>query len=226
MIILSLETSSLHGSIAAYKDDQLIEYVKLSDQQRTAQSLAPAVAQLLRHVGWQPTDVELIAVTTGPGSFTGLRVGVTMAKTFAYATGAEVIGVNTLDVIAHQVPEQYDEFTCALDAHRGQLFRKSYQRTTDGLVGSSDTEIVEVDDFIAELQPGFIATGPMFAKLESRLNPQVELIDKKLWEPTAATVGQIGFEQFQQRGPDDLWGLVPQYFRKSAAEEKADASTS
>lgn len=218
--ILSLETSSLYGSIAVQRDDELIEYIKLTTDRRTAQSLAPAVADLLKHVGWEPTDVDLIAVTTGPGSFTGLRVGVTMAKTFAYAAGAKVVGVNTLDAIARQVPGDFEKLTCAIDAHRGQVFRKSFVRTADG-VDASNTEVVEADDFIRALDETTIVAGPVIVKFADRLDSKVKLADRDNWEPTATSVGELGFERFQQDGADDVWGLVPQYFRKSAAEEKA-----
>src|SRR3972149_6836639 len=70
--------------------------------QRTAQILAPGVRDLLDAHDWAPASIQLIAVAIGPGSFTGLRIGVTMAKTFAYAVGAQVIGVNTLAVLAEQ----------------------------------------------------------------------------------------------------------------------------
>jgi tRNA threonylcarbamoyladenosine biosynthesis protein TsaB len=101
--ILSLETTDLSGSVAASDSSKLLLELELNTSQRSAQSLAPAINSLLQQVGWKPADVELVAVTVGPGSFTGLRVGVTTAKTFAYAVGAEVLGIDTLETIAANV---------------------------------------------------------------------------------------------------------------------------
>src|SRR5437773_12166637 len=104
MRVLALETSGTAGSVAVLDDEQLLTAVALDPAQRTARTLAPAIRDVLKHVGWAPTDVQLVAVTAGPGSFTGLRLGVTTAKTFAYAAGCEVLGVNTLEVIAGRAP--------------------------------------------------------------------------------------------------------------------------
>jgi tRNA threonylcarbamoyladenosine biosynthesis protein TsaB len=101
--ILSLETTDLSGSVAASDSSKLLLELELNSSQRSAQSLAPAIHSLLQQVGWKPADVELVAVTVGPGSFTGLRVGVTAAKTFAYAVGADVLGIDTLETIAANV---------------------------------------------------------------------------------------------------------------------------
>src|SRR5271163_2151267 len=95
--ILALETSELTGSVAAAADGNVLAELQLDPQQRSAQSLAPAIRALLAQVGWQPADIDLLAVTIGPGSFTGLRVGVATAKVFAYACGAEVLGISTLE---------------------------------------------------------------------------------------------------------------------------------
>ena len=98
--ILAIESSGRHASVATLWGDadgtRLIGQTLLSGDERTAQVLAPAIQQLLAAADWSPKSVELVAVTVGPGSFTGLRIGVTTAKAFAYAIGAEVLGVNTL----------------------------------------------------------------------------------------------------------------------------------
>src|SRR5262245_32191202 len=107
--IVAIETSGQHGSVAVLCGEEkgearLVREIVLSDQQRTAQSLAPALNKLLQTAGWEPSTVSLVAVLTGPGSFTGLRIGVTTAKTLAYAWGADVVGINTLEAIAEQAP--------------------------------------------------------------------------------------------------------------------------
>src|SRR5688572_22548430 len=100
--LLAIETTTFTGSIALLDEDRIVAEARLPDELRSAQSLAPAIQTLLSHAGWPVNSLNLIAVAQGPGSFTGLRVGVTTAKTLAYALEAEVLGVDTLDVVAAQ----------------------------------------------------------------------------------------------------------------------------
>ncbi len=104
MRILALETTDKIGSVAAIHDDNMLVELNLEPARRSAQSLLPAMHDLLQRVGWRPEDVQLVAVSIGPGSFTGLRVGVTAAKVFAYCVRAEVMAVSTLEAIAAGVP--------------------------------------------------------------------------------------------------------------------------
>ena len=108
MWILAFDTSGFAGSVALLQaasgaELQVVAERTLDPTRRSAQTLAPAMAEVLAAAGIRPTDVRLVATTIGPGSFTGLRVAATAAKTFAYAARADVIGLSTLDVIAAQV---------------------------------------------------------------------------------------------------------------------------
>src|SRR5690242_11366028 len=107
-------------------DDKLLAEIELNPSLRSASSLAPAMKELLARAEWRPTDVQLTAVTVGPGSFTGLRIGVTTAKTFAYAVGSAVVGVNTLEAVARRAAaETRQRLSAVLDAGRGQLFEQT-----------------------------------------------------------------------------------------------------
>src|ERR1051325_5032976 len=132
MRILAIETSGVAGSVALLQDERVLAEHVLETRQRTAQSLAPAVHALLEQIDWHPSDVELVAVTTGPGSFTGLRIGVTFAKVFAYAVGCQILGVNTLEAIACRAPREAGTIWVVLDAQRQQLFAAAFLRDERG----------------------------------------------------------------------------------------------
>lgn len=218
--ILALETSTLDASVAALEGDCLLGQTLLDRQRRTAQIFAPAIEQQLQNVGWRPQDVQLVAVTQGPGSFTGLRVGVTAAKTLAYAVGAEVFAVNTLEVIARQAPDRALRICAVLDAQRQQLFAADFQREGDHLVEVSSTRIVDIDQWLAGLAPGMAVSGPGLARLQDRLSGEVAVVDASCWTPQAATVGRIAYLEYQSGKRHDVWTLNPVYYRSSAAEEK------
>jgi len=218
--ILALETSERRASVALMVDAHLRVEHRLDLDVRTAQALVPAIAESLASLDWHPRDIGLVAVTTGPGSFTGLRIGVTMAKTFAYATGAAVRGVNTLEVIAAQSAVE-GELTAVIDAQRNQLYCGRLRRDDQGEVHwLGATEIVDVDDWRSALQPGEVVSGPVLQRLADRLPQGVVVVDRSNWSPRAETVGRLAWRDAQAGRLDDLWLMVPQYFRPSAAEEK------
>jgi tRNA threonylcarbamoyladenosine biosynthesis protein TsaB len=223
MRMLALETSTTAGSVAAFERGRLLAELSLGTGEKSAKSLAPALAELWKSVGWKAADVELIAVAVGPGSFTGLRVGVTTAKTLAYAVGAQVIGVNTLLAIAHRAPPEADRLWPVIDAYRGQVFAALVTREP----GMSPVEIEQtaaVDDaaWLARLSNDNTVTGPGLVKLRERLPAGVVVLPETLWPATARAVGEVGWQRYEAGARDDLWALVPQYYRRSAAEELRD----
>lgn len=221
MRILAIESSGTSGSVALLENAQVLVSQPLAPHQRSAQALAPAVQEALAETGWQSTDIELVAVTRGPGSFTGLRIGVTTAKTFAYAVNAALIGVNTLEVIARQTPPEHRLMQVVMDAQREELFTASYTRNEAGqLQEKLPTQLVGNEAWLTALQSGDVATGPGLKRLIDRIPPGVIVIDREHWIPTAAFVGQLGFEQFTAGRRDDPFQFVPDYFRRTAAEEQ------
>ncbi|MBX7072250.1 MAG: tRNA (adenosine(37)-N6)-threonylcarbamoyltransferase complex dimerization subunit type 1 TsaB [Pirellulales bacterium] len=223
--ILALETTGTAGSVAALSGKKLLHEAALDPRQRSAQSLAPAIQQLLAEVGWRSADVQLTAVAIGPGSFTGLRVGVMTAKTWAYATGGAVLGVNTLEAIAEQSLTEPGCVTVVFDAQRKQLFSSCYERRPDAILQElSPVTIINVDDWLQLLAPGMRVSGPMLERIGQQLPAHSAPADPRTWHPRASTVGQLAARDWMAGRRDDLWALAPNYYRRSAAEEKADES--
>lgn len=223
---LALETSGNAGSVAALHHDRLLAEIALPAGQRSGRSLAPAIDQLLKRVGWKPRAIELISVTAGPGSFTGLRIGVTTAKTLAYAVGAEVLAIDTLDALAEQALGACPRLEAALGAERGQIFSAGYVADAQGrLVRSGPTRLVDEAQWLATLTAGTTVTGPPIDRLAGRLPQSVTAVEPGLRRPTAAAVGRLAARLYAAGQRDDLWTLAPRYGRPSAAEEKWNART-
>jgi tRNA threonylcarbamoyladenosine biosynthesis protein TsaB len=225
MQILAIETSGRYGSVAALTGEtdraELLHQIALGGEQRTAKALAPALRELLTQVNWPSHSVELVAVTVGPGSFTGLRIGVTTAKAFAYAVGANVIGVNSLAVLAAQAPQCDAPLWTVLDAQRQELFVARFVADKHGRMPfDCETSIVARDAWLAELRPGDCVAGPPLRSLQALLPAGVVALPEEFWQPMACVVGQVGWRAYQSGQRDDVWKLAPQYYRKSAAEEK------
>jgi tRNA threonylcarbamoyladenosine biosynthesis protein TsaB len=224
MAILGLETSGMGGGAAVIADDGGIHVVRLPPTAKSAPGLAPAIRDVLGAAGLQPADVRVVGVTVGPGSFTGLRIGVTTAKTLAYALSADLVAVDTLDVLARAVPADLaaggPRLHAVLDAHRSQLFAGRYHADSGIWRVDGPWHLPTVDDWIAALAPGDLVTGPIVGRLAPRLPAGVRLVDERIWAPDAANVAQIAAELHAAGRRDDLWKLVPNYGRLAAAEEK------
>lgn len=235
MRILAIETSGRAGSLALLEAEgdavqtlasASLDSICLETGQRTAQVLAPAMQELLgsQLLGSQPQDIGLVAITVGPGSFTGLRLGVTTAKMFAYATGAELVGVSTLDVLAAQVRQATGRIWTVIDAQRNELFVGQYATPTER-VGT--TNLMATDDWLAKLAAGDWVNGPILSRLTDRIstevNVEVNVAAQSLWSPQAATVGEVAWQSYRAGHRDDPWQIVPIYGRLSAAEEKAES---
>ncbi len=204
------------------REGQLLCERGLDPAQRSAQSLAPAVKALWAEVGWRPEDVDLVAVTVGPGSFTGLRVGIATAKTLAFCCGAEIIGIDTLETIATAAPLDIDRLEVAIDAQRNEVVMQKFRRGDDGWFEPEQDppRLVDIDDWLESLSPGAIISGPILKRLANRLPHTVTPLPPEQSHPTAANIARLAARDYTAGRRDDVWKLVPVYSRQSAAEEK------
>lgn len=205
--------------------------------------LAPMVKSLFEKAGQTIDQIQLIAVASGPGSFTGLRVGVVTAKAFAYSTSAKILGVNTLELIAAKTADTFktgaeqqpSPIRVVLNAQRQQLFCGTYMpgdsdwevtgindQPGDPAEGQTHSRIMDRDAFLAQLSDGDIVTGaglkPVVDSIRAN-HPGVKIASQSCWDSSAADVGRLAWYQFQQGKRSDLWDLQPFYFRPSTAEE-------
>lgn len=228
MKILALESSDRLGSVALLEaaDGRIVHSTEQTTpaDQRTARSLLPTTHALLAERGWRPRDIDLVAVTIGPGSFTGLRIGVVAAKTFAYAVGAKLVGVHTLAAMAETVEPRAAKLWTILDAQRQELFVANFAAGPIIEQAEPATSIASIEDWLSQLAAGDQVVGPPLEKLQSQLPAGVVAVDRTQWNPSAAAVGRLGFALFERGIHTSPLEMTPAYYRKSAAEEKADAA--
>ncbi len=220
MKILAIETIDVSASAALLENDTVVASQTLLPGQRSAQYLAPMVRDLLASVNWKANDIQLVGVVQGPGSFTGLRVGIAFAKVFAYAAEAEIIAVNTLDLLAENLPEEVKKVSIALDAQRGQVIARNFNRNEAGFwVPEGEMKMLELDDW-AELSEGSWLAGPVLAQKRKYLPENIRTVPEEFWLPSIEALGKNVFRKYQEGERTDLWNLLPIYSRPAAAEER------
>lgn len=225
MLILALETSGFGGSIALLEDQNVLGERTLDAQRRHAQTLVPEIQALLREQGRQPADCQLIAVSIGPGSFTGLRVGITCAKTMAYATGAQLAALPTFPCLAAGCPDDVAAVQVTMNAQRQELFVGRYHRVGNGDWAESQPLTIERSvEWQDKLQPDDVVTGPGLENISQDVSQRCRVLPPQFWQPNARWVGQLGLKYAHAGHLTSCWDLSPLYVRKSAAEEKWDAT--
>lgn len=218
-LLLAVETSGMAGSVAICQAGELIEQRCLAGEgQRHAQALVSEVDRLLRDHGLHSRDFAGVAVSVGPGSFTGLRVGIVFAKTFAWLNDVRLLAVDTLRAIANQAPSTLETVCAISDAQRGELFSASYRWNpqTNCRDAIDAVRIVGVDSLPTD-QP---LTGPALVKLRPQLAERFPYVEECFWQPTAAAIGAVGFHLLQTAVFAVPEVLEPVYIRPSYAEEK------
>jgi len=209
--LAALDTSTALGSVALFDGDTLVA----EDSQRVSnahgESLLPMVDRLFARVGWRPKDVERWAVGIGPGSFTGVRIGVGTVKGIALATGAEVVGVTSLDAVAFGHGHGHGAVASVLFAMKGELFVQ-VKRGGETLLAPSNLRIADAPGVLAGLGlADLVLVGDAVALLDAS---QLWSDWKRITEPPhdvprATSVAGIAMT----RAPDDLAALVPLYVR-------------
>ncbi len=222
-MLLAIETSGIQGSLAVFDGQSLrFECILGVTGTRHAQTLPAEVANALDICNLQPRSIRSVAVSIGPGSFTGLRVGLTFAKTFAWLNDARLVAVDTLCAIAQQVPSAVEYVTAIVDAQRTEFFAATYRWNAElGLrLAVGDVRLVNV----AELSTDYPIVGPACNKLKAAAPGRFDVLDESLWQPHAISVGRIGLYMLQQQQFSDPDSLEPVYVRLSYAEEKRQLS--
>jgi len=221
--ILAIDTSTLYAALAVARADGFVFVASPDPAQRHGRSLVPGIRDLLRASGLALFEIDALAVGLGPGSYTGLRVGLTAAKTLAYTTGKPLVGLDSLEVIAHNAPPDTRRVAAIADAQRGDLYAAEFERPSLGapLVRHTPTRIESRDAWLACLAPGTLVLGPDLDRLKPPLPDSVAVATEMFGRPSGRHLIALARAALERGQCDDPWFLEPFYLRRSSAEEKA-----
>ncbi len=220
--LLILETSGRIGQVALAAGGSLLTCRHLDQARRHARDLAPAIAELLAAKSWQPRELQGVIVSRGPGSYTGLRVGIMSAKTLAYALGCTLLAVDTFAAIAYQSPTEVSCVEVIADAQQDRIYLQTYARNVPA--GAWEPQlplaIVNKADWLDRREANTWITGPGLHVHRDSLVKESLVVAADRWDPQPESLLQIGLARYLAGERDDYWSLEPLYLRPSAAEEK------
>ncbi len=217
MLILALDTSTEKGSLALWAEARLLAEISLDAPGTYLQHLLPKVEELLQAAGRRLEEVGAIAVSQGPGNFTGLRISLATAKGLAWGLACPLVPVSTLEVLAAQFPFQPHPIAVLMDAKRQELYLGRYHCPEAEPQPLSDPVRLPLDELPGRLTPPLLLTGPGLTAYESYLKDH--LPSGLLWAPPemryprAATLARLGQSRWQQGLIAAPASLVPHYLR-------------
>lgn len=231
MKILAVDTSSMIAAVAVKEGNTLLGEYILNDGHTHSQKLIPMIMELMSGLGLQPTDIDVYAASIGPGSFTGLRIGVVTVKSMAYAVNKPVVGVPTLDALAYNLPPG-DKLICPIiDARNMQVYTAFYSWDEGIFTRKSDYMAVAVQELSEKLkdikkQCVFTGDGVLVHKelLKSLMGEKVFFAPGNLLLQKASSVAELGLLKFLEGQYEKPFDLTPFYLRKPQAERKFDSS--
>lgn len=237
-LILAIETSSRVGSVAIAAGQRLLDEINFSGPMKHSSELFPAICKILTRFEKKSQDIEQIYISVGPGSFTGLRIAVTLAKTMHLANSAKIVPVDTLDVIAANVinlnPPSHERRESSppqeklanieliapiLDAKRGQFYIAVYQKTRDEIWNKTVPDSIMtanefLDRFVCNQKSIWLLGDGLLYHKDRFKTDGVHFFDEGLWSPRAAKVHQLGWEKAQSGKFSDPLTLTPNYLMR------------
>lgn len=222
MRILAVDTATTSCSVAIVDKTSLLSEFTLDKEETHSKHLMDMIKAVLRMAGLNCSDLDGFSVTRGPGSFTGLRIGISTIKGLAVASEKPVVGVSSLEALAFQVSYSRDLICSILDARKGEVYFSRYRFLNGHLKKQTKERVSSPDQAVDDLNESclFVGNGALLYK---------EMILEKMgkfafFAPMiqntirASTIAYLSMAKFENNDTDDIEKILPYYIRKSDAE--------
>lgn len=225
MNVFAMDTSSLTATVAVINEDKLLGEYSVSNKLTHSQTILPMADSLLGDLNMTLEDIDVFSVCIGPGSFTGLRIGMATVKTFSQALDKPVIGVSSLDAIAYSFFGVDGYTVCPIvDARRDEVYNALYR----GEAKTVFDRALHIDELLSELTDEniiFCGDGVLVHRdriISANKNNRWQIAPQHLMLPKASSVAYKAMLRAKDNDFDDTYTLNPVYLRKSQAERELE----
>ena len=224
MMVLAMDTSTMVSSVAVARPDRVLAELTAETRYTHSETLVVNIEEVLRLADVKREEISAVAVSLGPGSFTGLRIGLAAAKATAYALSIPLVGVPTLEVLAAAFPSPGAVVAPLIDAQKGNAYFALYRFTEQGLVCEKEAAVASPSEIVAAIaeEKGTVTIAGDFARrmkakgMELPKNAALAPITHIM--PRAALVAARGIVRLENGQESGLMELEPIYIRRSEAE--------
>ena len=221
MKLLAVDTSTSSCSVALFDGERLLSETVYSAGKTHSRHLLSMIHHTLDCCGFTPLDVNGIAITRGPGTFTGLRIGISTVKGLCAATQASVIGVSSLAALALPLSLGERPVVAMIDARRNEVYWAQYQGGDNGLKTISPVSLSAPEEAAQAFSEGSLLVGSgalLYRSVFETHCPEVRFADAVQHIIRGASVGMLALERFRRQDVDRIDTLTPEYIRKSDAQ--------
>ncbi|RUA07708.1 MAG: tRNA (adenosine(37)-N6)-threonylcarbamoyltransferase complex dimerization subunit type 1 TsaB [Fusobacteria bacterium] len=225
MVILGIDASTKTGSVALYDSEiGILSEVNANIRLNHSDSLMSLIDMTFKLAKITPSDIDRIGVSIGPGSFTGIRVGVGTAKGLAYSLGCDLVGVNELDILAHTVSQTSNKIISLIDARKGRCYYSIYEYKNNKIKRISEYGAMELEIILENYKnEKIIFTGDGSINYKEKINEIMgENAIYNLKSNSMVRAGILG-EMAITMEADNLFSLEPYYISKTQAEREKEA---
>jgi len=217
MLILAISTSSKICSVALLEDDKILNEINIENQKTHSENLLPLIDDVLKSQNKKISEVKLIACDNGPGSFTGIRIGISTVKAIAEVNQIPVVSCSSLEALSYNINEASSTLCSLIDARNNQVYCGIFDNTHNLLEDYIADDINVIINHLAKYEKiTFIGDGSV---LHHRLLSGLFSIDNNIH---AGNVGICGFNKYKNGTFETADSIVPMYLRKSQAERMRD----
>ena len=212
-LILNIETTTKNCSVSLSKEGKLIALKEINDGRYShAENLHPFITSVLQESNYTYSDLTAIAVSKGPGSYTGLRIGVSAAKGFCFALEIPLLSIDTLQALAAQAHIETGVIVPILDARRMEVYQAVFD-ATHKTIENTEAVIVEKETYDTYLNKGKVSfLGDAVPKIKEVINHENAVyIDNSF--PSAKEMVQLSYDKFQQKDFEDVAYFEPYYLK-------------
>ena len=218
-LILSIDTSTKGCSVAIHEDAKLLSISELYHEKSSSEMLTTLVAEVTKSIKISLAEIDAFAVAKGPGSYTGLRIGVSTIKGLCYTLEKPMIAINTLEAMAHQLvglPLHVNWLCPMIDARRMEVYCAIFDASTGQEIQTTDAKIIDNESFMAELAENKILFfGDGAAKCKTVLGSNTNAsFSENVIHPTAKTLGSLAFQKYIQQDFEEVADFEPFYLKE------------
>ena len=220
--ILAVDSSSMTGSVALCQGELLVAESLLNVRSTHSEKLLKQIDLLLSEAGWQATDLDLLVAVTGPGSFTGLRIGIATVKGIAQVLDKPVVGISSLEMLAMNVPWACLPICVFLDARKKEVYSQMFEWRNEGPVALNKAQVVPPEKLLNSLEQKVVLVGDgvtQYRALIDQLPDDTILLPPATsLQPRASQAAWLALQRYHQGNVSSAAELLPTYIRPSDAE--------